>query len=99
MQIPILVEQTSGERFIATGGAPFAVSAEAATADEALAKVKQMIDERVAHGAKIVSVELGSSANPWLAGAGMFSGDPLFDDWQQAITENRKTANEVPGLP
>jgi len=48
MQIPVLIERTVDERFVATGSAPFSVTAEAATADEALAKVKQMINERVA---------------------------------------------------
>ncbi len=39
-------------------------------------------------------VELNSPqrTNPWLAGAGMFHGDPLFDDWQKAIAEYRGTA-------
>ena len=95
MQIPVLIERTVDERFVATGSAPFSVTAEAATADEALAKVKQMINERVAQGATIASVEFNGSTNPWLAGAGMFSADSLFSEWQQAIAENRYAANQV----
>ena len=47
MQIPVLIERTADRRFIATGSAPFTVQGEADTADEALAMVKQMIDDCV----------------------------------------------------
>jgi len=55
---------------------------------------QQGSSERVAQGATIASVELNSSTNPWLAGAGMFSADSLFSEWQQAMdfSQNR---NEV----
>ena len=28
--------------------------------------------------------------NPWLAMAGIFRDDPTFDEWQEAIAENRR---------
>ena len=93
MQIPVLIERTADRRFIATGSAPFTVQAEADTADEALEKVKQMIDDRVATGATIASVDLSGPSNAWLAGAGMFAGDALFVEWQRAIVDNRCVAN------
>jgi hypothetical protein len=38
-------------------------------------------------------------ANPWLAGAGLFRDDPLFDEWQQAIAEYRREVNGIAGAP
>lgn len=99
MRIPVLIEETPERRYVATGGVPFAVSALGDTADEALAAVKQLIDDRVARGATIAAIELGGSANPWLEGAGMFREDPLFNEWQGAIADYRRTANESTELP
>jgi hypothetical protein len=99
MKIPILIEPTSEQRYVATGSAPFDVSAEADTPDEALEKVKQLISDKVARGARIAAVELPDQANPWLAGAGMFRDDPLFDQWQQGIEDHRRTMNETADAP
>jgi len=93
MQIPVLIERTADRRFIATGSSPFTVQAEADTADEAVAKVKQMIDDRVATGATTASVDLNCSSNSWLAEGGMFAGDALFVEWQRAMVDNRCVAN------
>ena len=32
--------------------------------------------------------------NPWLAVAGIFQNDPLFDEWQAAIEEYRRKVDE-----
>ena len=99
MKIPILIEPIAGKRFRATGGQPFGETAEADTAEAALAAVQQLIRDRVAQGAMIASVDLNGGANPWLAGAGMFKDDAMFADWQQAIAENRKALDETAAAP
>jgi predicted RNase H-like HicB family nuclease len=96
MQIPILIEQNAEHRFVATGSAPFTISAEAETADEAVALLKAKIEERVAHGATIATIEVQTSSNPWLAGAGMFEGDPLCKAWQDELVIGRRKENSVP---
>lgn len=45
------------------------------------------------------AVDLPLQANPWLAGAGMFRDDPLFDDWQQAISEYRREVDGSADAP
>ena len=98
MKIPVLIEATSEHRFRARGGEPFLVDVEAETPAAALAKVRNAIKERVAGGASIVELEV-SQGNPWLAGAGMFRDDLLFDDWQRAVSEYRRKANEQSDVP
>jgi hypothetical protein len=99
MKIPILIEAISEQRYRATGSEPFVGSVEAETADAALAKLKQRVDDRLSQGARIAALDLPQGVNPWLDGVGMFRDDPLFDDWQQAITEHRREADRVADAP
>jgi hypothetical protein len=99
MKIPILIEPTADQRFRATGGSPLVGSVEADTPDEAVEKLRELIQDRVAKGAQIASIELPDGVDPWLAGAGMFRDDPLYDDWQQAIAGYRREANETSDAP
>jgi hypothetical protein len=99
MKIPILIEPTSEHRYRARGGEPFVVSVEAETPEAALEKMKGLIADRVQHGAVIAELDLPSGENPWLEGAGMFRNDPWFDDWQQAIAENRRQIDQAADAP
>jgi len=99
MKIPILIEPTANQRFRAIGGSPLAGSVEADTPDEAVEKLKVLIQDRVAKGAQITSIDLPDGVDPWLAGAGMFRDDPLYNDWQQAIVDYRREANETADAP
>jgi hypothetical protein len=99
MKIPVLIEPISDERYRATGSEPFVGSVEAETPDAALAKLKQLIDDRIAQGARIAMIDLPSGTNPWLDMAGIFHDDPFFDEWQQAIADYRHERNENPDAP
>ena len=99
MKIPILIEATSEQRYRATVGEPFVDSVEAETPEAALEKLQHRIDDRVSRGARIAAIELPDDANPWLAGAGMFRDDPLFDDWQQAMADYRRDVNNMADSP
>ena len=94
-----VIETTSQQRYRATGGEPFVGSVEAETPEAALEKMKQLIDDRVAQGARIAALDLPNGANPWLDGAGMFRDDPLFDDWQGVIPDYRRKANQIADTP
>ncbi len=99
MKIPILIEVTSEQRYRAISGEPFVGSVEAETPEAALEKMKHLIDNRIAQGARIVALDLPDDANPWLEGVGMFRDDPLFDDWQRAIADYRREANHMADAP
>jgi len=95
MKIPVLIEPIANDGFRATGGPPFEVTAQGTTREEALARLRQAIDQRMAEGSVLVPLEIDTTEeNPWIAVAGMFRDDPLFDDWQEAIAEYRRKVDE-----
>jgi len=101
VQIPILIEPVAGNGFRSRGGEPFALSAEGATRAEVLAKLRDQLQVRLRAGAELLFLEVTESlaGNPWVEGAGMFKDDPYFDEWQQAIAENRRRIEEDPEIP
>jgi hypothetical protein len=99
MKIPVLVEPIAGERYRATGSELFLGTVEGETPEAALVKMKERIEERLSQGARITMLDVQETANPWLDGVGMFRDDPLFDDWQQAITQYRAEANQRVDVP
>jgi hypothetical protein len=95
MKIPILIEPIANNGFRATSGPPFAVSAEGTTRDEALTRLREEINRRMAEGAVVMPLEITTTEeNPWLPMAGIFRNDPLFEEWQAAIEEYRRKVDE-----
>ena len=97
MQIPVLIEPVARNGYRAKSLEPFAVSANGATREEALAKLRAKIEKRLKKGAELVGLEVGgTSADPWKEFAGMFKGDPWIEDWKRSIEEYRKQVDEDP---
>jgi len=95
MKIPILIEPVANDGFQATSGPPLAVSAKGATKEEALARLREEIDRRMAEGAVVMSLEIAAiEEKPPIWGIGMFKDNPLFDEWQEAIAEYRRKVDE-----
>ena len=92
MRISVLIEPVPGNGYRARGSEPLGLIAEGATRDKALQKLRELIDERVAAGAEIVSIDLPEQkpAHAWLPYAGMLQGDPLVEEWKQAMAEYRR---------
>jgi hypothetical protein len=99
MQIPVLVEPVAGNGYRAQGSAPFGFSAEGATREEAIAKVRQLCQARLFGGAEVVTVDIGAPAHPWLPFAGMFKDDPDFQEVVEIMAENRRKMDEDPTIP
>ena len=99
MQIPVLVERIAGNGYRARGAQPFEVVADGASRDEAVAKVRDQIQARLAAGAELVSVEIGPQPNPWVEFAGMFKDDPLIEDWKKSMAEYRDQVEQNPDRP
>src|SRR5262245_31081143 len=101
MNIPIVVEPVENNGFRARSGPPFDLTTEGATRDEAVARMRDQLKTRVQNGTQLVSVEVSAAdaQNPWVKFAGMFKDDPYFDEWQQAIAENRRKVDEDPEIP
>jgi hypothetical protein len=99
MQIPVLLEPIAGNGYRARGGEPISLSAEGATREEALQRLRELIQRRLHDGAELVALEVSLSTNPWAAMAGTFKENPLFEEWLQAMAENRRQEDAVPGHP
>ena len=91
MEIPVLVEPVVGDGYRAHGNSPLALSAEGSTADEALAKFRELLSTHLAGGARIVSVEVPSTKHPLARFAGTLQrDDPLVQSWKEEMAEYRK---------
>ena len=101
MEIPVLIEPLSPQGFRARSGEPLALTAEGATSEEALEKLRELADERIA-GGRLVALEVSTSApaNPWLRMAGIWQkDDPLIEEWRKLMEENRRAADADPDYP
>ena len=91
MQIPVLIEPVPGNRFRASGGEPFAIVAEGATAEAALAQFKDRVASKLRSGARVTSIDVQVSDHPWLEFAGMFDkDDPLVQEWLEILNQQRE---------
>ncbi|HET6387369.1 MAG TPA: hypothetical protein VFJ58_28600 [Armatimonadota bacterium] len=88
MDVPVLVEPVANG-FRATGGAPFDLSAEGSTSSEALDRLREMMSQRVASGARVVYVSVPGE-HPGAPLAGDLKGDPMLDEWVEAMAEYRR---------
>ena len=95
MKIPVLIEPIANDGFRATGGPPFDVTAQGTTREEALARLREAIDHRMVEGLVVIPMEIETTEeNPWDKVVGMFRDEPLFDEWQEAIAEYRRKADD-----
>jgi hypothetical protein len=95
MKIPILVEPIENDGYRATSGPPLAASAEGATREEALVRLREEIHRRMSDGAIVMPLDITTTEEkPSIWGFGMFKDNPLFDEWQAAIEEYRRKVDE-----
>jgi len=99
VEIPILIEPVKGNGYRASGGEPFAFAVEGATREEALQKLRDLIQDRMAAGAEVVSLDVPPGPHPWSSFAGMLRDDPMLDAWKQAMAEYRRKMDEDPDVP
>jgi hypothetical protein len=96
MQIPVLLEKVAGDGYRARGGEPFGFTAEGATRDEALARLRQLVLDKLQAGADVVPLEIPSE-HPLLRRAGRLDpNDPVVQEWLEIMAENRRKAEEDP---
>ncbi len=98
MQIPVLIEAVGTNGFCARSGDPLAFTTEGTTREETLQKLRELLEQRLAGGAEITLLEVGPKNQPWLKWAGWLKDDPLFEEWQEAMAENRRREDEDLGI-
>jgi hypothetical protein len=90
MEISVLVEPMANSGFRAASGAPLHLETEAPTRAEALGKLRQLIERRVAAGAEMVAVSVDVADHPLAAFAGRLKDDPMAEPWKQAMADYRR---------
>jgi hypothetical protein len=96
MKIPVLVQSENGNGFRAQILAGQALSAEGATPELAMAKLRATLQEQLDRGAQLATLEIPESENPWLNLVGVYKDDPYLDEYKQAIADYRKQVDEDP---
>jgi hypothetical protein len=99
MEIPVLIEPVASNGFRVSGTTPFPFTVEGATREEALNKVRELVEKRAAEGAEVATVQLGRPRAPWAEFAGSLRGDPMLADWQKAMEAHRQKVEEETDLP
>lgn len=89
MRIPIIVERAETGGFRASSG-PWGLEIEAPTREEAVGKLRELIDRRLRAGAEVVGLEVRGSAHPLAPFAGMLKDDLLLEPWKDAMAEYRQ---------
>ncbi len=86
-----IVEDSESDGFTATILGWPGCSGAGATREEALAKLRKSIRDRLSK-AEIVPIEVDvpEDAHPWMRFAGMFQNDPLFDKVVEDIESYRR---------
>ena len=96
MKIPILIEPLSEHRFRASGAA-WDISAEGQTSEEALDRLRQEMQQRLTRGSRVTFLDteqLGPSEHPLARFAGCMKDEPLYDEWQVAVSEYRANCEQ-----
>jgi hypothetical protein len=94
MRIPVLVEPAANNGFRARAGEPLPLTAEGATADEAVRNLRAAMDRQLTNGKQLLSVDVAAE-NPWLALAGTHdANDPLVQEWKQEMAAYRQEVED-----
>src|SRR5262245_37073367 len=85
VELPVLIERVANNGYRVSSTAPFPFVVEAATKEEALIKVRELMEKRAAEGAEVASVSIGKPPTGWTPGGGYLKDEPLFDAWVAAM--------------
>jgi hypothetical protein len=94
MEIPIVVEPLQGSGFRASSGVLLGLESEAPTREEAVEKLRDLIDGRLNAGVEIRELEVGGTRHPLAPFAGTLKDDPLLQPLKDAIAEYRQTRED-----
>jgi hypothetical protein len=98
MEVSVIIEPIAGHgyRAIGAGGLSVGLTADGATADEAIDRLAEQLQTRVQGGALLTQMSVPGAAAPWKQDAGYLRGDPEYDAWRQAMADYRRTLDEGP---
>ncbi len=98
MEVPVIIEPLTGNGYCVTGagGLSVGLTAEGATAAEAIDRLAEQVRTRLHAGAKLAELSVAIGAAPWKEDAGYLHDEPLFEPWREAMEEYRRRLDEDP---
>jgi predicted RNase H-like HicB family nuclease len=100
MEVSVLIEPVAGNGYRASAASPFAFAAEGATREEALRKLKELMEGKISGGAELVRLVIGAPEPPWAKYAGTWRpDDPRIEEWKKAVEEYRRQLDEDTNVP
>ena len=94
VQVIIEAVGNSGYRATGAGGLSAGLTAEGATAAEALDRLADQVRTRLNAGAQIAELSVVEGEAPWMEDAGCLSDEPLYDAWREAMEKYRCERDE-----
>lgn len=98
MHFTILLEPASGQKYRASCGSPLDIETEGASREEALGKLRELIEHKIRSGVEILTLELevNTVEHSWKRFAGTLKDDPLFEEWVRAMAQYRASIDDDP---
>ena len=98
MDVSVVIEPVAGNgyRAIGAGGMSIGLTAEGASAAEAIDRLTELVQSRIDAGARLAELRVGTGDAPWKQDAGYLRDSPLYQPWRQAIDEYRRQLDEDP---
>ncbi len=98
MEVPVIIEPLNGigYRVTGAGGLSVGLTAEGATAAEAIDRLAEQVRTRLHAGAKLAELSVAVGAAPWKEDAGYLHDELLFEPWREAIEEYRRKLDKTP---
>lgn len=95
MQYQIFLQSQSQQSFLASVVGMSNLTAEGTTEEEAILKIKSVLEATLSTGT-FINVEIQAETTlPQMKFAGIFVGDQTFDDFEEKLKLIRQAANEV----
>jgi predicted RNase H-like HicB family nuclease len=95
MKLPVYLEKVKGDGYRASTLAHDRFSADGATREEALERLRRLVAEHMERG-ELLDLEIGEGPDPWLGFAGVWKDDPHIDDFVEAMREYRRQVDADP---
>src|SRR5690348_292551 len=98
VEVPVIIEPItrSGYRATGAGGLSVGLTADGATAAEAIDRLADQVRLRVNAGARLAELNVAGGTAPWKQGGAYLHEAPLYAPWCAAMEEYRRQLDEDP---
>jgi len=97
MIIRVAVEPIENDGFRAKGEEPYAITAEGASREESIRKLRELLESRLGNGTPLELIEVNPS-HPWAKFADTLPDDPVTEAWEEAMRDYRRKKDEEPDI-